>query len=237
MISLIKSIFTTPPVLNYEILHIKIITNGDLVTNGKNLVIIKKNMLPIPDSCFSIVISDYNEDYDKYSRFTSCVFSYDTMLLKIPESVKKILFDTRRYSKNIHNLLNNLPTHIEEIELSSVWTNGSEILPNLTNLPTSLKKISCLNLISVSRVRPTIVCEQYNPDYSYLYPIHKFNIKLPFDCKLYLCDRHCANPDNLLIKLIPEKVTVSKPSKKGSKKVLKDHKNRSRSPPSPRRRY
>jgi hypothetical protein len=177
-------------------------------------------MLPIPDSCFKIVISDYNEDYDKYSRFTSRVFSYDTMLLKIPESVKKILFDTRRYSKNIHNLLNNLPTHIEEIELSSVWTNGSEILPNLTNLPTSLKKISCLNLISVTRVRPTIVYGQDNQDYSHLYPVHKFNIKLPFDCKLYLCYRHCANPDNLLIKLIPEKVTVSKPSKKGSKTVI-----------------
>lgn len=103
-----------------------------------DLVKISKDILSFPVSCSTIIIS--NIDNFLVNKQQN-ILTYSSLLEKIPSNIIKIIFIfSHTHYYNIDNLLDNLPLHIEEIELNNVFYDNSKILPNLTNLPIGLKK-------------------------------------------------------------------------------------------------
>jgi hypothetical protein len=202
ILSFIKYMFS--PIVNFEKPPINPITKNNYtilsacLQNTGSLVQIRKDYFPVPDSCSTVEFK--NDIY--YKEFQ--LIEYYDLLAKIPEHIKKIVFNLHTYTNNINNLLENLPSHIEEIELINVFADGKEIFPNLNNLPSGLKKINIKNVKSPrDSYNFILVCDYKKPESLENYKfIQNFNIKLPFGCEFYLYEKLCTNPDDILIKFI-----------------------------------
>lgn len=174
-----------------------VVTNSNILevflTESSNNVLIEKKSLLIGDNIVSIPnYIDTIKFLKKQSNNTNelKIFSHLKFLSFIHSNVKKIICESvyQPYINIINLLCDNLPLHIEHIELD-ILANKTEIFPYLNNLPTSLKYLKINNLNYVPE-------NNNNFSYDFIFEendilnnndvLLKVNIKLPFECKILL---------------------------------------------------
>lgn len=174
-----------------------VVTNSNILevffTESSNNVFIEKKSLLISENIVSIPnYIDTIKFLKKQSNNTNelKIFSHLKFLSFIHTNVKKIICESvnEPYINIINLLCDNLPLHIEHIELD-ILANKTEIFPYLNNLPTSLKYLKINNLNYMP---------EHNLNFSYDFIFEetnivkdndvllKVNIKLPFECKIIL---------------------------------------------------